>query len=155
MKDSYTVKEALQKLQAYCAYQERCHKDVEQKLIGMNMIPDARLLIVNKLIEDNYLNEERFAKHFVSGKFRIKKWGKNRILRELKLRGISKYNIEIAMREITYEDYVDTLHELALKRLNQITEKNVYKRKRKLCDYLLYRGWESNLVYEKANELID
>ena len=155
MKNSYTVKEAQQKLQSYCAYQERCHKDVEEKLIGMNMIPEARLLIVNKLIEDNYLNEERFARSFVNGKFRIKKWGKNRIVRELKLRGISKYNIEIAMREITYDAYMDTLHELALKRLGQIKEKNIYKRKRKFCDYLLYRGWEANLVYEKANELIN
>ena len=141
-------------MQQYCAYQERCHQDVERKLKQMSMIPDVVLHIVNKLLEDNYLNEERFAKSFARGKFRIKHWGKQRIIRELKLRDISKYNIESALKEINDTDYLNSLHKLAEKRLSQIKEVNPYKRKRKLCDYLLYRGWESHLVYEKANALI-
>lgn len=154
MKDSYTVSEALQKAQRFCAYQERCHKDVEQKLKEMHMIPEAILYIINKLLEGNYLNEERFAKSFARGKFLIKKWGKVRIVRELKFREISKFNIDTALKEINEVEYLETLHNLSLKRLAQLTEKNRYKRKKKLCDYLLYRGWEPYLVYEKANELI-
>ncbi|MDT0557889.1 regulatory protein RecX [Ichthyenterobacterium sp. W332] len=154
MKDSYTVSEALQLAQNYCAYQERCHKDVEQKLKSINMIPEVILHIISQLIEGNYLNEERFAKSFARGKFSIKKWGKHKIVRELKLRDISKYNIKSALKEIDEENYFKTLDELAKKRLLQLKEKNIYKRKRKLCDYLLYRGWEPYLVYEKASELI-
>jgi len=155
MKDTYTVKEALQMVQHFCAYQERCHKDVELKLKDINMIPEVILLIINQLIKDNYLNEERFAKSYARGKFRIKKWGKKRIVRELKLRDISKYNIDSALKEIDAQNYLETLDELARKRLANLNESNKFKKKKKLCDYLLYRGWESHLVYEKATELID
>ena len=153
-KPTYTVNEALKKLEYYCAYQERCHKEVEQKLYNMDMIPLAKEKIIMHLIEHNYLNEERFAKAFVRGKFRIKKWGKSRIIRELKFKGISKYNIDTALKEISEEDYFTTLHDLAEKKVNSMTEKNIYKKKKKVVDYLLYRGWESSLVYEKVNELI-
>lgn len=152
--NSHSVSEALQKLKNYCAYQERCHKDVEEKLKGLNMIPEAILHIKNELIQENYLNEERYAKAFARGKFRIKKWGRNRIVRELKMRDISKYNINTALKEINEEDYQQTFDDLAKNRLAQIKETNAYKRKKKLCDYLLYRGWETHLVYQKAQELI-
>lgn len=151
---TYSVDEATKTLTNYCAYQERCHKDVTEKLRKMNMIPEAIAQIVTLLIQDNYLNEERFAKAFARGKFRIKKWGKNRIVRELKFRDISKYNIETALKEIDQQDYYSTLNELALKRNSQIKENNIFKKKKKIADYLLYRGWESHLVYEKVNELI-
>jgi regulatory protein len=91
---SYTVDEAQQKLEHYCAYQERCHKEVEEKLKSMHMIPAAIDQIIGKLITDNYLNETRFAQSFARGKFRIKKWGKVRILNQLKFRGISAWNIK-------------------------------------------------------------
>ena len=151
---SYTVKEATKKLESYCAYQERCHKDVVTKLKYMRMIPEAIDQIVTHLIQENYLNEERFAKGFARGKFRIKKWGRNRIVNELKLRGISKYNIKTALTEINDEDYFKTLDVLAKKRMDAIKETNIQKRKRKLADYLLYRGWESHLVYGKVKELV-
>lgn len=118
------------------------------------MIPLAIDSIIAHLIQQNYLNEERFAKAFARGKFSMKKWGRNRILRELKFRDISRYNITSAMKEIPEDIYMKTLHELALKRLDQLRETNTLKRKKKLADYLLYRGWESHLVYEKVNELI-
>ena len=99
---TYTVDEAQKKLEHYCAYQERCHKEVRKKLWEMKMIPEASDHIMVHLIQHNYLNEERFAKAFVRGKFRIKKWGKNRLVRELKLRDISKYTMDVALKEIDY-----------------------------------------------------
>jgi len=149
-----TLREAKRKLENYCAYQDRCHKEVIDKLKGMRMIPEAIDQIVTQLIEDNFLNEERFAKSFARGKFNIKKWGKNRIVNELKQRQISRYNITTALKEIDEETYIETLDTLAKKRLEQITETNLQKKRKKLADYLLYRGWESHLVYEKLRELI-
>jgi len=151
---SYTLKEATRKLEGYCAYQERCHKEVNQKLRDMGMIPDASDQIITHLIKENYLNEERFAQSYARGKFNIKKWGKNRIINELKFRGVSRFNIKNALKEIEDVDYQETLDALVKKRLSQITETNLQKRKKKLADYLLYRGWESHLVYEKIKELI-
>ncbi|WP_298513535.1 regulatory protein RecX [uncultured Kordia sp.] len=152
--DSYSITEAKIKLQQFCAYQDRCHKEVVEKLQKMNMIPEAIDLIVSELIQDNFLNEERFAKSFARGKFRIKKWGRLRIVRELKFRNISKYNIDTALKEIAEDAYVSTLNELAVKRAKAVKETNPLKRKKKIADYLLYRGWESHLVYEKINELV-
>lgn len=151
---TYTVDEAQKKLESYCAYQERCHKEVRAKLQDMNMISEAVDKIMVHLIQNNYLNEERFAKAFVRGKFRIKKWGKNRLVRELKFKDISKYAIDVALKEIEDEDYFETLDELTQKRIAQGREKNSYKKKKKVADYLLYRGWESHLVYEKLNEYL-
>lgn len=152
--ESYTLKEATKKLEGYCAYQERCHKEVKQKLRDMNMIPEAIDQIIAHLVQENYLNEERFAQSFARGKFNIKKWGRNRIVSELKFRGISKFNIKTALKEIDDQAYLITLDKLAKKRLNQIKETNTQKRRKKLADYLLYRGWESHLVYGKLKELI-
>lgn len=154
LKTTYTVTEAIAKLEHYCAYQERCHYEVVEKLKQMNMIPLAIDEIVYHLIQHNYLNEERFAKSFVRGKFNIKHWGKNRIIRELKFRKISEYNIKSGLKEISEEDYVDKLHSIAKKKLDSIQETNRYKKRKKLADYLLYRGWESHLVYELVNDLI-
>lgn len=152
--ETCTLHEATRKLEGYCAYQERCHKEVNQKLRDMGMIPEAIDQVITHLIQENYLNEERFAQSYARGKFNIKKWGKNRIVNELKQRGISKYNITTALKEIDENTYTETLDALAKKRLGQITEKNIQKRKKKLADYLLYRGWESHLVYVKLQELI-
>jgi len=151
---TFTVDEAKKKLEHYCAYQERCHQEVQQKLKSMNMIPEASDFIIVHLLQHNFLNEERFAKTFVRGKFNIKKWGKYRLTRELKRKDISKYNINQALNEIKEEEYVEVFNDLAEKKAFLIKEKNSYKKKKKLTDYLLYRGWESYLVYDKVNELI-
>ncbi|WP_299128562.1 regulatory protein RecX [uncultured Winogradskyella sp.] len=151
---TYTVDEAQKILENYCAYQERCHKEVKTKLVQMRMIPQAIDHILAHLITHNYLNEQRFAEAFVRGKFRIKKWGKNRILRELKFRDISKYSIDVALKEIDLDDYYATLDALVKKRISQVKEKNSYKKKKKVADYLLYRGWESHLIYDKLNEYL-
>lgn len=153
-KKSYSVNEATKKLEGYCAYQDRCHKEVISKLKEMDMIPEAIDIIVGHLIKENYLNEERFARSFARGKFNIKKWGKNRIENELKYRDISKFNIRLAMQEIDPAEYLKSFNSLAKKRLAEIREKNLQKRRKKLADYLLYRGWESGMVYEKVYELV-
>ncbi len=153
-KVSYTIKEATKKLESYCAYQERCHKDVVKKLREMEMIPEAIDQIIVHLIQENYLNEERFSQSFARGKFKIKKWGRIRIVNELKLRDISKYNITSALGEIEDGIYQGTFDRLAQKRWENLKETDIRKRKRKLADYLLYRGWESHMVYDKVNELV-
>ncbi|QCE41397.1 regulatory protein RecX [Psychroserpens sp. NJDZ02] len=152
--ESYTVEEATKKLEHYCAYQERCHKEVKQKLRDMNMIPEAADIIVVHLLEHNFLNEERFARAYARGKFRIKKWGKYRITLELKRKDIAKFNVNQALTEIDEAEYIEVFNDLAEKKVNSLKESDKYKKRKKLIDYLLYRGWESNMVYEKASELI-
>ncbi|WP_292245309.1 regulatory protein RecX [Mesonia sp.] len=137
----------------FCAYQERCHQEIEQKLKDMRMIPEARQEIIYKLIQENFLNEERFAQSFARGKFNQKKWGKIRIVRELKLRNISRFNIDSALKEISAEAYFNTFEEISTKKWETTREKSLLKKKKKVADYLFYRGWESNLVYEKLQEL--
>tara|TARA_Y100000385_G_scaffold68727_1_gene68749 strand:+ start:19 stop:495 length:477 start_codon:yes stop_codon:yes gene_type:complete len=154
-KKTYTVEEALVKLQKYCAYQDRCHREVEQKLKQMHMIPEAIERVIVDLIQDNHLNEERFAKAYVRGKFSIKKWGKVRLTLELKQRQISQYVIKTALAEIDPEEYLQTFHKLAEKKALNMFESNPFKRKKKLADYLIYRGWESHMVYDKVNALIN
>tara|TARA_R110002072_G_scaffold85225_3_gene193040 strand:- start:9419 stop:9853 length:435 start_codon:yes stop_codon:yes gene_type:complete len=142
-------------MERYCAYQERCHKEVETKLKQMRMIPEARDQIIYHLLQHNFLNETRFSQAFSRGKFRTKKWGKNRIVNELKLRNISTYNIKLALKEISEAEYLETFDKLSEKRLSQlVSEENIQKKRKKLADYLLYRGWESHLVYDKVNELL-
>ncbi|MEX0288348.1 MAG: regulatory protein RecX [Flavobacteriaceae bacterium] len=151
---AYTVSEAIAKMEYYCSYRERCHKEVQTKLREMRMIPDAIDQIITHLIREDYLNEERFARAFARGKHHIKNWGRNRIVSELKSRNISKFNIANALEEVDEKNYIQNFNILAEKRLAQIKETDPQKRRRKLADYLLYRGWESNLVYDKVRELI-
>ena len=151
---TYTLEEAYRKLEHYCAYQERCHKEVKQKLKTMHMIPEAIDLVVVHLLEHNFLNEARFAKSFVRGKFKFKSWGKNRLTFELKKKDISKYNINEALKQINPDDYLEHFNSLAQRRVSLIRETQLLKRRKKFVDYFLYRGWESHLVYEKARELI-
>ena len=144
--------EAQQKLEHYCTYQERCHKEVVEKLKQLGMIPIAIDTVVAKLIEDNYLNETRFAQSYARGKFRIKKWGKNRIKRELKTRQISDYNIKLGMKEIEDTDYENTFYELFEKRKNEVAHLAKSEQKRKLLSFLSYRGWEHQRIYNALNE---
>lgn len=151
---TYTVDEAIKRMERYCAYQERCHKEVHQKLYEMRMIPEAVDHIIHHLLQHNFLNETRFSQAFARGKFRTKKWGRNRIVRELKFREISKFNIQIALKEIPDSEYYKTFEALAEKRIQQLeSEKDLQKKRRKFADYLFYRGWESELVYGKVNEI--
>tara|TARA_Y100000815_G_scaffold270061_1_gene294046 strand:- start:80196 stop:80555 length:360 start_codon:yes stop_codon:yes gene_type:complete len=118
------------------------------------MIPEAIALIVNDLIQENYLNETRFAQAFARGKFKNKKWGRNRIVQELKFREISAYNIKKALQEIPEAAYLETFEALVEKRLAQLaSEKSLPKKKKKLADYLFYRGWEPELVWDAVYKI--
>ncbi|WP_432264524.1 regulatory protein RecX [Autumnicola edwardsiae] len=151
---SYTVKEATIKLMQFCAYRDRSHKEVEEKLKEMNMIPAAQEQIIIKLMQENFLNEERFARSFVRGKFRIKKWGRIKIKQELKLKDISNPVIKIALTEIDESDYISTLHEVAEKKVRLLKESNPFKKRKKLADHLLRRGYEASLVYQITEDYL-
>lgn len=150
---SYTVEEATRKLEYYCAYQDRCHEEVLQKLKSLRMIPQAIDAIMGHLIEHSFLNEERYACSFARGKWRIKQWGKRRIVQELKLRGISRYNIERALKEINDDDYIEQFNLLADSSWGKIKETSLLKKKKKLTDFLLRKGYENNLIFDKLQEL--
>ncbi|SDS25873.1 regulatory protein RecX [Gramella sp. MAR_2010_147] len=152
---TYTVEEALQKLMHYCAYRDRSQKEVEDKLTQMKMIPEAKEKIIISLMQENFLNEERFARSFVRGKFRIKKWGRIKIIQELKKKDISSPIIKLGLSEIKELDYQNTLYELAEKKAEKILEANSFKKKKILVDHLLRKGYESSLVFNCVNEIID
>jgi regulatory protein len=152
-KNTFTLPEAIQKLEYYCSYQERCHQEVEQKLKTLNMTSQETDEIIVHLINHNFLNEARFACSFARGKHNIKHWGKIRIVNELKFRNISKYNIDKALQEIPQETYLTNFHNLAERHWGSIKESNPNKKKKKFCDFLLRKGFESNLVFEKMKEL--
>lgn len=148
-----SVAEAQKKLEHYCAYQERCHEEVIQKSRSLALSNSETDEVIVYLIANNYLNEERFAQSFARGKHRIKHWGKIRIVNELKFRKISQYNINTALKEITETEYANTFHSLAERIWETISEKNVMKKRKKFCDYMLRKGFESNLIYEKVKDL--
>ena len=145
---TYTPEEAKRALEHYCVYQDRCHKEVEEKLSKMRLIPEIIEIVITHLIAENFLNETRFSQSYARGKFRIKKWGKNRIIRELKFRRITDYNIKIALKEIETSEYTETLDTLILKKIKTINEDNHFKKRKKIVDYLLRKGFESPLIYE-------
>jgi len=147
--------DAQAKLMHYCAYQDRCHQEVRSKLIDMGIYGDDLEDIITNLIIDNFLNEERFAQSFARGKFRIKKWGKNKILQELKRKKISPYCIKKAMKEIDDDDYSKVLQTLLEKKLPLVKGKNEYEIKVKLARYLITKGYESELIWDAINKLFD
>lgn len=153
LKSTVSVKDIIQKLEYYCSYQERCHQEVVTKLYEFSITTYERESIIVSLIENNYLNEERFALLFCVSKFHQKKWGKIRIKNELKFRKISEYLINKALKEIPTEEYFQTFEILSEKHWETIRETNATKKRKKFCDFLLRKGWESSLVYEKVKEL--
>lgn len=150
---SHTVEQATAKLMRFCTYRERCHKEVREKLKSLNMILEAQDQIISQLLEQDFLNEERFAKIFVQDKFRIKKWGKYRLVRELKYRQISEYLIKKSLKQIDEKEYQETFQNLLEKRLDTISETHPLKIKRKVADYLLRKGYESSMIYESLGKL--
>ncbi len=149
---SFSFEEITRKAEGYCAYQERCHDEVIQKLKTITSNQSVIDSVIVHLIENNFLNEERFARSFARGKHRIKNWGRIRIVNELKFRNISKYNIDTALKEIQ-DEYLDNFHTTTEKFWDSITEKSILKKRKKFCDFFLRKGFESNLIYEKVVEL--
>lgn len=148
-----SVEDIVQKLEYYCSYQERCHVEVSEKLRSFVLNQEEKDKIMVHLIEHNFLNEERFACVFSISKFHQKYWGKIRIKNELKARRISDYLVTKALKEIPADEYETTFDTLAEKNWERITEKNALKKRKKFCDYLLRKGWESERIYEKVKEL--
>jgi regulatory protein len=153
-KKYFSIEEIKRKLERYCVYQDRCHKEIEAKLEEFTLIEEAKNQIILHLLEHDFLNEERFSKSFARGKFTIKKWGRQRIVRELKLREISAYNIKSALKEIDEEDYLQTIQTIAEKRNQIIKEVDYYKRKKKLTDFLIRKGYEYDLIYKTINSIV-
>lgn len=151
---TYTVKEATRVLEQFCIYQDRCHVEVEKRLIKLNMIMEAKEQIIIHLIQHDFLNEERFAKSFARGKFNLKKWGRLKIKNELKFRKISSYNIKTAFLEIQEDDYFNTIEKLVLKKSSSLNETNLFTKKKKVINFLIQKGFELNLVYPIVNNLI-
>lgn len=145
--------DALKKMQRYCAYQERSHKEVRGKLLDLGIYGDDLEAILAELIADNFLNEERFARAYARGKFRMKQWGRRRILQELKFRGVSAYSTRKAMEEIPETDYLETLENVVRKKYDSLKEPDDYKRCNKTAQYAISRGFEPNLVWQAIERL--
>lgn len=152
-KNNFSKNEIQSKLEYYCAYQERCYKEVEEKLYSFAATLAEKEEILTYLIENNFINEERFAQSFARGKHNYKFWGKNRIINELKFRNISSKIIEIALKEIPETTYLSNFHALAEKHWDNITERKGQKKNKKFVDFLLRKGYETSLIYDKLYEL--
>ena len=151
--DSLSLIEVQKKLEHYCAYQERCHKEVTQKLRDLGVYGNKTDTVIGRLIQENYLNETRFAESFVRGKFNIKKWGKKRLIRELKMRDISDWNIKNALKEISDKDYLDCCKSLSEKFWKSNGNSPLEIKKKKVWNALQYRGWETELIMENILRL--
>ncbi len=143
--------ETLEKIKYYCAYQERSHREVRSKLIELKVYGNDLENYIVMLLEENFLNEERYACAIARGKFYFKKWGRHKINQFLSLQQVSAFCIKKAMEEIKEQDYIQTLNSLTEKKLNELkSEKNKLVKMTKLKNYLLQKGYE----YEYINDII-
>lgn len=143
------IEKALQKIGQFCAYQERNHKEVKEKLYSYGLYKDQVEELISKLIQENFLNEERYAIAYAGGKFRAKDWGKNKIKYGLKQHQVSDYCIKKALKTIDDEEYFQKLQKLyLLKEKTLKSEKNIFIKKRKIQQYLMQKGFESSLINE-------
>jgi regulatory protein len=152
-KKQLTKEQALQKLKHYCAYQERSHSEVKEKLYALGVWKKDHDEIIASLIEENYLNEERFAIAFAGGRFRVKQWGRVKIKYELKQKQVSEYCIKKALKQIEEEDYLRTLGKLAREKYSALKSEQWIIRKKKTTDYLLGKGFEPNLITAALAEI--
>ena len=145
-KKSFTFDEIKQKIVNYCVYQDRCHAEVEQKMREFLLIPEAKEEILLYLIKENYLNEERFTRSYVRGKFYIKKWGRNKIKVNLLQKGISEKLIIKAYDEIDERDYQDAIRDFIEKLVPTYKGLKDYQKKQKIIKHLLSKGYEYDLI---------
>ena len=138
---------AFRKIKHYCAYQERNHAEVKKKLYGYGLYKNEVEELISKLIEENYLNEERYAIAYAGGKFRVNKWGKTKIQYEMRQKQLSPYCIKKGLAAISDEDYEKCLQKLAFDKLKLLkSEKNIFTKKQKLQNYLVGKGYEFDWV---------
>ena len=147
-----TKEQAFQKLKHFCGYQERCHSEVREKLFSLGIKKTDQDEIIAQLIQENYLNEERFAITFAGGKFRIKQWGRIRIKAELKKRRVSDYCINKALQQVSEKEYLQTMKRLAAKYYASQKDEPATVRKKKMIDHLLQKGFEAEMVYAITRE---
>jgi regulatory protein len=148
-----TPTEAKGKIQRYCAYQERSHQEVRNKLFSYGLYSDEVDQLLTDLITDGFLNEERFAKAFAGGKFRMKKWGRIKIVNALEAQGLSKNCIRIGLKEIDDNDYVKTLESILQKKGEERDEENLFAKRDKISKYAIQKGYEPELVWKTLKEL--
>jgi len=146
----WTKDTALSQIQRFCAYQERCHEEVRQKLLQHGIHGDFLEELIVSLIENNFLNEERFAFQYAGGKFRIKKWGKNKIKAALKQKNVSEYCIRESLKQINDNEYADTILYWAQKKNKELQNVTGLARKNQIYTYLVQKGFES----ERINEVL-
>jgi regulatory protein len=154
-KKYWSLAEAKIKIASFCAYQERSQQEVRERLKERGIHGDAAEELISLMISEGFLNEERFAKAFVRGKFRLKKWGRNKISHELKSKQLSANCIKSGMQEIDHEEYIQTLSELAEKKAITIKDQDPFKRRYKIYQYLLTKGYENDLINMVLDQLID
>lgn len=154
VKKRFTPTEALTKIQRYCAYQERSHKEVRNKLFEYGLFASQVDELLSRLITDGFLNEERFAKAFAGGKFRMKKWGRLKIKNELEFMGLTKNCIQRGLNEIEQADYKTTLKTLLKKKSAAVQETNLFKKRDKIARYAIGKGYEPELVWEYVRDLV-
>ena len=143
-----TINLAFEKGASYCAYQERCQKDVRNKLFELKLDKDQIEEVIYLLIKDDFLNEERYAKTYARSKFNYNKWGRNKIRLNLKQKEISDRNIVIALKEIEEETYFKVLEYLIIKKYEALKDKNSWAAKQKVTNYLMHKGFEFELIKE-------
>ncbi len=152
-KKNLTKEQALQKLKHYCAYQERCHKEVRDKLYDLGVWKKDQDEVIASLIEEKYLDEERFAIAYAGGKFRIKHWGKVKIKHALQQKQVSVYSINKALKSIPEEDYQETARELAKNKYADLKQEQYLIRKKKTMDHLMLKGYEPELAVKILQEI--
>jgi regulatory protein len=148
MEKRLTPQEALARMYRYCAYQERSHLEVKNKLYTFGLYKGEVEELITRLITEGFLNEERFAKAFAGGKFRMQKWGRIKILHELEARGLTKNCIKAGLREIDENDYRNTLQDLLHKKAAQIREEDPFIKRDQLARYAIQKGFEPELVWQ-------
>lgn len=155
MKKQYTLQQAREKIRRYCAYQERCHHEVRQKLFEYGVTSREADELIVELITENFLNEERYAKAFVGGKFRIKKWGRIKIVNALESNGLSNNCISSGLKEIDENEYSTVLKDLLEKKCALLNnEPNVFVKRDKLSQYAIQKGYEPALAWKFIREIL-
>ena len=152
-KSNYDIKNLIEQLKSYCAIQERCSNDIVTKMKSWRITNKNQNKILEILIQEDFINDKRYSKSFCRGKFRIKKWGKIKIVNELKRKNINPTTIISSLNEISDMDYFKELDTQFNKKKQSITTLNYYEKKKKIANYLIGKGYESNLVWEKLREL--
>jgi regulatory protein len=154
-KKRYTPQEAYTRVTRYCAYQERSHREVRNKLFSYGLFPSEVDELLSRLITDGFLNEERFARAFAGGKFRMQKWGRHKITHALEAHGLNKRCIQRGLEEIDKLSYSKTLKQLLARKLSSLKESDPFKNRRKAAMYAIAKGYEPELVWTLVRELTD